>query len=762
MEFMKCSIAGRKYGSGTTEVAYAAAKRRGIPCQPPDQTGKAFKDQTFISLLNGDTPKEIKDFLWMLSVCHAVIPEPDPSKPFGIAFQASSPDEGALVSAAADFGYIFKARKPGEVTVCRNGTDVTVQVLAVLEFTSERKRSSVIIRHPETNEIVLFCKGSDDLIMQRLAPDSEYVDVTREHLKSFAADGLRTLCAAYRVIDEDFFNKWSERYNAANCQLENREQAVGKVADEVESNLHLLGATAIEDKLQIGVPEAIESLLKAGIRVWILTGDKRETAINIGFACSLLSNEMKLIVLDSTNEMEIMQEINKGLTMTGEIALVASGAALHCALADSNRAQFFKLADRCQSVVCCRVAPIQKADVVKMVRDITGALCLAIGDGANDVGMILQADIGVGISGQEGMQAVLASDYSFAQFRFLKRLLLVHGRFNFKRNIDLINYSFYKNMAVNICQFLYGFFNNFSTLTIYDAILISVFNVMFTSAPPVVFAGLEREVDLDTALDHPEIYKWEGKRTQMLSTLDYWKWIILGIFHGLVCFFIPYLGMRPFINNSGRSIGYAGFGSTVYGCVICVTNFMMATMTSYWTWLNHFFYWGSICIYPLVHLIVDKFGLCKEITGFTGIIFSCPSFWLSVIGATILAILPIIAYNTIMNSQNTLTNRLAATQRSSIIPPLPQQQQPRLPLSQTQIDVDDEERVTTLQEKEPPTSLYIDHDNETGYNFEPPVNSFATVPYAKQQMFTTTNSREEIISKVRIGCQISTFGLDQL
>ena len=762
MEFMKCSIAGRKYGRGTTEVAYAAANRRGLPCEKPDQTGKAFKDETFMKLLEGETPMEIKHFLWMLSVCHAVIPEPDPKKPYGIAFQASSPDEGALVSAAADFGYIFKARKPGYVTVNYKGNDVEIQVLAVLEFTSERKRSSVIIKHPETGEIVLYCKGADDLIMERLSKDSLYVDVTREHLKDFAADGLRTLCAAYKVIDPEWYEGWAERYNTANCVLEGREQAVEKVANEVECDLCLLGATAIEDKLQIGVPEAIESLLQAGIKIWVITGDKRETAINIGFACSLLSSEMKLVVLDTNDPQQIINELNNGLSIEGPVALVASGTALYVALEEANQPLFFKFASRCQSVVCCRVSPLQKATVVSMVRKQTGALTLAIGDGANDVGMILQADIGVGISGQEGMQAVLASDYSFAQFRFLKRLLLVHGRLNFKRNVDLINYSFYKNMVCNLCQFLYGFFCNFSSLSLYDSFLLSTFNVLFTAAPPVVYAGLERDVSMNTGMDHPELYKWEGKRKIMTSYWKYWESLLVGVVHAFVCFFVPYLGMQPFVDGNGKSLGYTGFGSTVFGCVIFVTNFKIATMSSYWTWMQHLFYWGSAAIYPLILYLMDVIGLSDELMGQTGPLLASSAFWFSIIGSVVLGIIPIIAINTIQNSQDTALNRVLVRERTKIF----DKEEPTTPgpIEQQPFPTQDEDIIAPIQNVSDVTgSVYPDAENPTGYAFEPPVVSFDTVKYSSQA-YTAAHfaSREEIQSKMLRRATVSSFGLDQM
>jgi len=752
MEFMKCSIGGRKFGSGTTEVAYAASKRRGIPCEKPDQVGKAFKDESFMEIIRNQGPlshheelTEVQHFLWMLATCHAVIPEEDAKKPYGIAFQASSPDEGALVSAAADFGYIFKQRRPGSIVINFKGNDVEVDLLAVLEFTSDRKRSSVIIRHPETNQIILYCKGADDLIMKRLSPNSKNVEITQQHLKDFAADGLRTLCAAYKVIDEDYFNQWIFRFNEANCVLEGREQAVDAIANEIECDLELLGATAIEDKLQIGVPEAIESLLEAGIRVWVITGDKRETAINIGFACSLLTSEMKLIIVDSSDPHEVMEQINIGNHTEGNIALVASGTALYHALREENQDDFFKLTTRCQSVICCRVSPLQKANVVKMVREKTGNITLAIGDGANDVGMILQADIGVGISGQEGRQACLAADYSFAQFRYLKRLLLVHGRLNLMRNVELINYSFYKNMVYTFTQFLFGIHCSFSALTLFDSFLYSIFNVIFTSAPPVVFAGIEQDISLNKCMSDPKLYKWDDNRKWMVSYANFWVSLIIGLVHSLIAFYVPYYGMRPFINGSGITLGYANFGITVYGCVVFIVTFRIASMSTYWTWMHHFFIWCSAIIYPICVIVIDSLGLAHEIRGLAKPTFSSSSFYFSLIGSTVIATIPIVAITTIQTSLNTFTNQVRFQERTGKV------------IRKSEIV----QRYDSIMEvPQLPEEKYPDDDNPTGYAFEPPVATFNTIRYdtVQTQVFTA----DQIRSRIHSARKVSTFGLDEL
>ncbi|KAH0790977.1 P-type ATPase [Histomonas meleagridis] len=662
MEFMQCSIGGIKYGTGTTEVAYAAAKRQGIKLDPPNKSGKAFKDEKFFGMLkSGNVPDEVSHFLWLLSCCHAVIPEKDETKEYGIAFQASSPDEGALVEAAAYLGYLFKNRRPEEIVISINGEDVTVPILANLEFTSERKRSSVIIRNPITNQIILYCKGADDLILSRLSKDSQYIDETKLHLKEFSANGLRTLCCAYRIIDEDFFRDWIKRYNDANCTIVNRDEVVNNVCNEIESELFLLGATAIEDKLQEGVPDTIESLLKAHINVWIITGDKRETAINIGYACSLLSGDMKLIVLDTTNVNELISIIDRFLTdeeNDKQLALIASGAALELLLTDEHKDKFYQISLKCQSVICCRVSPSQKASIVKIMMEKTGKLSLSIGDGANDVAMIMQADVGIGISGKEGRQAVLASDYSISQFRYLKRLLLVHGRINFYRNIDLINYSFYKNMAFSLNNILFGFFSSNSGNTVFDSMLYTVFNVIYTSVPPVVYAGLERDVPLDSMMKIPSLYYFDGKREYMQSYLRFWLNILLGVFHALCSFFVAYFSMYPFVGYNGQQIGLKEFGITIYGSVVTVVNLRIALMCSYWTWLHHLFVWLSILIYPATAIIIDLMKLSDDMVGITIPLMRNGMYWFVIIATSILAMIPVIIIRTIESSRDNLANRV--------------------------------------------------------------------------------------------------------
>lgn len=292
---------------------------------------------------------------------------------------------------------------------------------------------SVVIRTPD-EKIKVLCKGADSIIEKRLS-NRKNMDVTEKYLEEYASKGLRTLLLAEKEISEEEYKEWQEEYDEACLETENREEKVNKVAEKIEWDFELIGATAIEDKLQDEVAETISVLKMAGIKVWVLTGDKIETAINIGYSCKVLSNDMDQYIIDATELDEIRTQLedsqskyessdaqNFGLIVAGDSLLKITDDSSVCVL-------FQKLADKMQVVIACRVSPKQKAEIVKLVKDkYPNKTTLSIGDGANDVNMITTADIGVGISGLEGQQAARASDYAIGQFKFLRNLILVHGR----------------------------------------------------------------------------------------------------------------------------------------------------------------------------------------------------------------------------------------------------------------------------------------------------------------------------------------------
>lgn len=455
MEFKQCSIAGIMYADDIPEDRRATV-----------EDGVEVGIHDFKRLRENATSHEsapiIDHFLALLGTCHTVIPERDASGK--IKYQAASPDEGALVEGAAMLGCKFVARKPHTVIVESGGRENEYELLAVCEFNSTRKRMSTIYRCPD-GKVRCYCKGADTVILERLNDQNPHVEATLRHLEEYASEGLRTLCLAMREIPEQEFQEWYAIFDKASTTVGgNRADELDKASELIEKDFYLLGATAIEDRLQDGVPETIHTLQQAGIKVWVLTGDRQETAINIGMSCKLLSEDMMLLIVNEESAAATRDNLQKkidaiktqgdGTIETETLALIIDGKSLTYALEKDMEKMFLELAVMCKAVICCRVSPLQKALVVKLVKKHRKeSILLAIGDGANDVSMIQAAHIGVGISGLEGLQAARSADVSIAQFRFLRKLLLVHGAWSYHRVSKTILFSFYKNITLYLTQF---------------------------------------------------------------------------------------------------------------------------------------------------------------------------------------------------------------------------------------------------------------------------------------------------------------------
>jgi phospholipid-translocating ATPase len=421
MEFRKCTINGVAYGLGETDTT-RGAKLAENPDQEPrakdddvdieaekqlmlTEMAKLFDNRymssnlTFIdSKLYQDLgaadrqTKAIQDFFSALALCHTVLVEhPDENNPFKIEYKAQSPDEAALVGCARDVGFVFLERYQDTLIIELLGERKEFTLLNVLEFNSTRKRMSVILRPPEGG-VVLLCKGADSVIYERLEKgrQTKLREDTLADLEIFANEGLRTLCIAYRVISDEEYNVWAKTYEEAASSINDREEKVEQACELIEHSLTLMGGTAIEDRLQEGVPECIATLAKAGIKIWVLTGDKTETAINIGFACNLLQKDMLLIVVTASDKKSAQRQLNDALdkffgphvkNKNNKHALIIDGETLKYALDEKIKPQFLELGKRCQSVICCRVSPLQKAKVVGMVKEGLNVMTLSIGDG---------------------------------------------------------------------------------------------------------------------------------------------------------------------------------------------------------------------------------------------------------------------------------------------------------------------------------------------------------------------------------------------
>ncbi|POS84150.1 P-type ATPase-like protein [Erysiphe pulchra] len=601
----------------------------------------------FIADLEGESTTEQKlaneNFMLALALCHTVISEITPGDPTRVVFKAQSPDEAALVATARDCGYTVLGSTPGNIRLNIQGIDKNYKILNILEFNSTRKRMSTIVRM-SNNKIVLFCKGADSVIYSRLKPgqQAELRKTTAEHLEMFAREGLRTLCIAQKKLSEEEYRQWNREYEKAAASIQNREEKMEFVADLIERDLFLLGGTAIEDRLQEAVPDTIAVLAEAGIKLWVLTGDKVETAINIGFSCNLLNNDMELIVLkiDDGQISTADKELSKHLAtfqMTGSDAelalakknhepppsthaLVIDGDALKIVLEEQLRQKFLLLCKNCKSVLCCRVSPAQKAAVVSMVKQGLDVMTLSVGDGANDVAMIQEADVGVGIAGEEGRQAVMSADYAIGQFRFLQRLILVHGRWSYRRLGETIANFFYKNIVWTFTIFWYQIFCSFDMTYLYDYTYILLFNLAFTSVPVIFMGVLDQDVSDKVSISVPQLYRRGIERREWTQTK-----------------FCP----ANFVTHNGLNIeDRERFGVYIGPAAVVVINTYILLNTYRWDWLMVTLVVVSsllVWFWTGVYSAFKTSGLFYKAAAEA---FSQPTFWAVTILSIILALLP--------------------------------------------------------------------------------------------------------------------------
>ncbi|KAI9345739.1 hypothetical protein BD770DRAFT_370616 [Pilaira anomala] len=643
MEFKECSIAGLSYAT------IANPERR--PGSENDPSGQYSFEQLEQHLNISGNRDIIHEFMTSLMTCHTVIPEKMKNSE-EVIYQASSPDEAALVQGASDiFKYQFYARRPHMIHCKVKDTDVEFEILNVCEFNSTRKRMSLVLKDPE-GKIKLYCKGADSVILERLAANDRFEEATLNHLEEFASEGLRTLCYAMREISLEEYKVWSSVYDAASTTLTNRADELDKAAELIEKEMILLGATAIEDKLQEGVPDTIHTLQQANIKVWVLTGDRQETAINIGYSCKLLTEDMDLFICNKDDraetenfltqklsELEINGHQHTDSPFVSSHALIIEGKCLTFALEKEMEKLFYDVATRCKAVICCRVSPLQKALVVKMVKKFSSSILLAIGDGANDVSMIQAAHVGIGISGVEGLQAARSADFAISQFRFLKKLLLVHGSWAYQRLSKMIFYYFYKNVALYLTQFWYAIFNGFSGQTLYESWTMSCFNVFFTILPPMAIGIFDQFASARLLDKYPQLYML-GQKNEFFNQKRFWGWIMNAVYHSALLFFLGMIAFRQdgvFGGDEGWSGGQWWVGTTIFTATLATILWKAALITDIWTKYTFIAIPGSMVIWfiymPLVSYAGPRlpWGAFMEYAGIVPRLFGNVNYWLFVI-----------------------------------------------------------------------------------------------------------------------------------
>ncbi|KAK7697183.1 hypothetical protein SLS64_013836 [Diaporthe eres] len=613
-----------------------------------------------------NTPFAAKTIRYILAMalCHTCLPER--AKDGRMDFQASSPDELALVRGARDLGFVVTQRTSQSVTVQiphQDGSSSTTvyEILDVVEFSSKRKRMSVVVRCPD-GRLWLICKGADNIMLPRLkmtptdmkgrrnemgftpqtgfksstgwtsrlpqqtgesveeveettastysgaslpASDSwiplrtrpirpgrsrnsssdrqrrytflETADITDEarairecfnHIDHYATEGLRTLVYADRFLDANEYDNWKRLYREAETSLDDRQGRIEEAGELLEKELDLVGASAVEDKLEGGVPETIEKMRQAGIKVWMLTGDKRETAINIAHSTRLcgpdttihvldvLEGDLELQITNIADSIEYRVDTVYSDPSRPHTAIVVDGetlTAIENPSAERLRRPFANLLTTVDSVIFCRASPAQKALLVNMVRKgpspaenkgffsfswlkprAKRPITLAIGDGANDLAMISAANVGVGISGREGQQAARVADFSITQFRFLTRLVLVHGRWNYHRTTRFILATFWKETFIFFPQALFQSQTGATGTSLYEPGSL-MFVSFFTVATILIVGTWEQDLGARTLVVVPELFRY-GQNGEGLNVGVYLRWVGNALVAGMIVY----------------------------------------------------------------------------------------------------------------------------------------------------------------------------------------------------------------------------------
>ncbi|XP_067888575.1 probable phospholipid-transporting ATPase IIB isoform X1 [Heterodontus francisci] len=468
-------------------------------------------------------------------------------------YQASSPDEVALVQWTQSVGLTLVSRDLSSMQLKTPGGQIlSFIILQVFPFTSESKRMGIIVRDDSSGEITFYMKGAD-VVMSSIV---QYNDWLEEECGNMAREGLRTLVVAKKSLTEEHYQDFEpyrqkisparptnmptksgikmellclNRYNQAKLSVHDRSLKVAAVVESLEREMELLCLTGVEDQLQADVRPTLEMLRNAGIKIWMLTGDKLETATCIAKSSHLVSRNQDVHIFRPVmNRGEAHLELN-AFRRKHDCTLVISGDSLEVCLKYYEH-EFVELACQCPAVVCCRCSPTQKAQIVKLLQQHTGKRTCAIGDGGNDVSMIQAADCGIGIVGKEGKQASLAADFSITQFKHIGRLLMVHGRNSYKRSAALGQFVIHRGLIISTMQAVFSSVFYFASVPLYQGFLMVGYATIYTMFP-VFSLVLDQDVKPETAILYPELYK-DLTKGRSLSFKTFLIWVLISIYQG--------------------------------------------------------------------------------------------------------------------------------------------------------------------------------------------------------------------------------------
>lgn len=473
--------------------------------------------------------KIIRDSITAITLCNNVTPIYNNS--IGeYEYQASSPDEIALVKFAESVQMRLTYRDDEKIQLTNNaGYQENYDILAIFPFSSDTKRMGIVLRNKDTNSKIFYLKGAENVIEKLVKED--YISYIKENTESLACNGLRTLVICQKLLNDEFYEKWSEVYKEALVSMSNRKEKIENAMKLLENNMEFLCVTGVEDKLQDEVSDTIEALKNAGIKIWMLTGDKVETATCIAISTGLKGKNQRISYLkDLENEKIIEQELDK-LKFQSEYILFIDGSCLDKCLKHHEKL-FFDVTMNANSVVCCRCSPTQKAKIISLIKKHTPKRCLAIGDGGNDVAMIQEAHVGVGIVGKEGKQASLAADFSINQFKDLKLLLLWFGRISYKNTAIISHFVIHRGLIISFLQFIFSIMFYCVPIALYNGNLIVGYTTVYT-ALPVLSLIFDQDTNINNVVKFPSLYR-DLQKGRELSTKNFLVWFWKSLFQSAV------------------------------------------------------------------------------------------------------------------------------------------------------------------------------------------------------------------------------------
>ena len=527
----------------------------------------------------------------------------------------------------------------------------TFEKLHHFEFSSDRKRESILVK--EGKYYKLYIKGADSIIEELLDKSTPptVLEKSRYFVNLFSSQGYRTLFIGMRLLTEEEYEDFNYDLNKAQSEIKNKKKRLEEIYATIEKNLTLLGSTIVEDKLQENVPEVIKELREADIKIWMLTGDKLSTAYNIGLSCNLINKNIKTFFIEGVEkkvddklnvinlkeqeqviinfvkehkhfigsiENGFMFQLNKNNQKNNENTenkkfgiLVDEKALLTITENTEIEKMFLDVAKDAMAVICCRVSPLQKSQVVKLMKNYDKTkITLAIGDGGNDVSMIMEAHIGIGIYGEEGLRAAQSSDYAIGEFQVLRRLLFVHGYLSLLRNSMMIIYFFYKNFVFTIIHFFYGFINDFSGQTVIDDWFISFFNLIFTSIPLAGRCILDFSVKPDDGkiIDVLIPFLYKEQRDDPIFTIKHFLLNLLkGAIHSLINYFVTIYSIYNILNENGYESNFWTISVCLYTNILLIVTFDLIIemkFHNYIVWLLIIFL--TIFLYIIFLLLVER------------------------------------------------------------------------------------------------------------------------------------------------------------